>query len=51
MYLIFVFGQAMKNEYIRYSYSVRLQETNIFDIHIRKKSECGKIGPTGSRNY
>ena len=35
IYSIFVFGQVAKNEYIRYSYSVRLGGTNIFDIRIR----------------
>ena len=35
IYSVFVFGQVAKNEYIRYSYSVRLLETNIFDIRIR----------------
>ena len=35
IYLIFAFGQVSKNEYIQYSYSVRLPDTNIFDIHIR----------------
>ena len=35
IYSIFVFGQVTKNEYIRYSYSARLLETNIFDIRIR----------------
>ena len=36
LYIInIVFVQVAKNEYIRYSYSVRLGGTNIFDIHIR----------------
>ena len=34
IYSIFVFGQVAKNEYIRYSYSVRLGGTNIFYINI-----------------
>ena len=39
-YLIFLFriyslfGQVVKNEYIRYSYLLRLQGTYIFDFHI-----------------
>ena len=39
IYLIFVFGQVAKNEYIRYSYSVRLGGTNILDIRIRSGCE------------
>ena len=39
IYSIFVFGQVAKNEYIRYSYSVRLGGTNIFDIRIRSGCE------------
>ena len=35
IYSIFIFGQVGKNKYIRYSYSVRLGGTNIFDIRIR----------------
>ena len=35
IYSIFVLDQVAKNEYIRYSYLVLLQTTNIFDIHIR----------------
>ena len=35
MYSLFVFGQVPKNKYIQYSYSVRLPDTNIFDIRIR----------------
>ena len=36
---MFVFGQVAKTEYIRYSYSVRLGGTNIFDIRIRSGCE------------
>ena len=39
IYSIFIFGQDAKNEYIRYSYSVGLEGTNIFDIRIRSGCE------------
>ena len=34
IYLIFVFGQVVRNKYIRYSYSDSCLDMNIFDIRI-----------------
>ena len=45
IYSIFICRLVSKNDYIWYSYSVRLWETNIFDIHMGHQDQDGeKVG-------